>query len=264
MLRTNCLIGFPVLTSFLILAGCANDPYFSPPPTAEVRAGLGKVAVQSAPSVTHVGVDKPYTPGKAAAAGAMEAIGGIGGSGGGGDLGGIEIVLVPIAAVVGGTWGGMHGTPEAEAQADWQVLSNACAKLDFQKALRRDVITAIGKYTRVPVAQRDADTLLELSVLEAGLVGERYKDSPLTVFIKVQARLVRLSDSQEVYKHIWTHKGRIHTYEQWAGDDARLFRKELSRVCGEVAVIMVREMFLPKRSRKDDWWSGDHAPKYSW
>jgi hypothetical protein len=261
MKNTHLNVGFLGLISYLVLVGCANDPHFSPPPTAEVRAALGRVAVQSASSVTNAGVEKPYTPGKAAAAGAMEAISGMGSSGG--DFAGIAIVILPIAALVGGTVGGMRGTPEAEAQAEWQVLSNACATLDFQRALRRDVIMAMGKYTRVPVVQagrsgvstqRTADTLLELSVLQAGLAGKNFKNSPMTVFLTVQARLVRLSDGQELYKHVWMQTGSKKPYSLWASRDASLFRKELAYACRNVAVQMVREMFLAQPSRKKAWW----------
>lgn len=243
------------LISCLVLAGCANDPYMSQPPTAEVRASLGRVAVQSSSSGIHVDVEKPHTRGKAAAAGVMDALSGIDG-GGGGDFGGIVIFLLPIAAVVGGTVGGMHGTQEAEAQAEWEALSNACTTLDFQEGLRRNVITAMRKYTRVPVqtgesgvfGQRTADTLLELRVLQAGLSGQKYKNSPMTVFLKARARLVRVSDGRELYKHVWIQTGRELTYDQWAGHNARLFRGELSYLCGKVAVRMVREMFLAQSS----------------
>ena len=261
MKNTRFHVGFLGLVSSLMLGGCGNDPHFSPPPTPEVRASLGRVAVQSASSVTHAGVEKPYTPGKAAAAGAMEAISGIGSSGGG-DYAGVAIVLLPIAAVVGGTVGGMHGTPEAEAQTEWQVLSNTCDTLDFQRALRRDVILAMEKYTRIPVVhagksgvltQRTADTLLEVSVLQAGLAGRKYKNSPMTVFLKVQARLVRLSDGQELYRHVWMQTGSQRTYSQWANRDALLFRKELAYACRKVAVQMIREMFLAQPSRKNAW-----------
>jgi hypothetical protein len=260
MKHTHFHHGFLGMILYLVLVGCANDPHFSPPPTAEVRASLGRVAVQSASSATNAGVEKPYTRGKAAAAGAMEAISGMGSSGG--DFAGIAIVILPIAAVVGGTVGGMHGTPEAEAQAEWQVLSNTCATLDFQRALRRDVIMAMGKYTRIPVVQagqsgvstpRTADTLLELSVLQAGLAGKKYHDSPMTVFLKVQARLVRLSDGKELYKHVWLQAGSTKTYSQWASRDAALFRKELAYACRNVAVEMVREMFLAQPRRKNAW-----------
>jgi len=248
------------LIPYLVLVGCARDPYLSSPPSAEVLSGLGRVAVQSTSSVTNAGVDKPYTRGEAVAAGATDAISGLGGSGGGGDFGGIVIVLVPFAAVVGGTAGGMHGTPEEEAIAEWQILSDSLAKMDLQTALRRDVTAAIRKHTRITVAQsggsgapssRAADSLLELSVLKAGLAGKRFENSQLKAFVTVQARLVRLSDESELYRHIWTQTGGECTYYEWASHDGRLFRKELSSACEGVAGVMVREMFHAHPTYRD-------------
>jgi hypothetical protein len=153
MKSTRFNVVFLGYISCLVLVGCANDPHFSQPPTAEVRASLGRVAGQS--GVT---------------------------------------------------------------------------------------------------TQRTADTLLELSVLQAGLAGKKYKNSPMTVFLKVQARLVRLSYGQELYRHVWMQTGSKRTYSQWASRDASLFRKELAYACRNVAVQMVREMFLAQPSRKKAWW----------
>ena len=90
----------------LLLVGCATTK--TSPPTEEVRARLGTVAVQSAKFTTQTELVKPFTPGQAAAAGALVAVAEMTS---GRELG---LLLMPIGALVGGVRGSAQGTPKNE------------------------------------------------------------------------------------------------------------------------------------------------------
>ena len=243
-----------ILPLFLLI-GCANE--LTRVPTAAVRARIGRVAVQAAPSITQTSFVKPYTRGQAAAAAAWEMLEGRE----------VGVLLMPVGATVGA----MYGTPTEEIEAGSTVLANACAGVDFQKTVRRDVVAAIGKYTRHPVVPAgrsrthpSANSTLELNVLQAGLAGKRYKNSKLKVFLLVQAHLKSLPDGTELYQNAWYQIGSEQTFNEWSEQGGRALRQELAFTSREVAARIVREIFLAETPAKGDWFSPSPSSPDGW
>lgn len=249
----NTRMGWLAIPLFL-LVGCAAPTV---PPTKEVRARLGTVAVQSARFTTQTELVKPYTPGQAAAAGALQ--GGLGLATSGNVVG---VLLMPAGVVVGGVVGGIYGTPKEATESAGNELRKACAELDFQETVRKDVIAAMRKQTRHPVIQAGkfgtgsiarANSLLEVNVLSAGLCGSEYKNARLALFLRVQARLLSWPDGAVLYEHIWLHTSGNRTFFGWAEQGARPFRQELSIASQAVAESIITEIFLAGPPRKNGW-----------
>ena len=110
-----------------------------------------------------------------------------------------------------------------------------------------------GSITGSAATNQIIDTILEVTVLNAGLSGGRSSSSPLAVFLQVRVRLVRARDGVELYEHTWVpHSGSL-TFKQWAADNAQPLRQVLTKMIPALAESIVEELFLvydPKPSEK--------------
>jgi hypothetical protein len=215
------------------------------------------VAVQSAQFTTQTELVKPYTPGQAAAAGALQ--GGLGLATSGEEVG---VLLMPVGVMVGGVVGGIHGTPKEATEAAGNELRKACAELDFQETVRKDVIAAMRKQTRHPVIQAGkfgtgsiarANSLLEVNVQAAGLCGSKYKNARLPLFLRGQVRLLSWPDGAVLYELSWLHTSGNRTFCGWAAQGARPFRRELAIASRALAESIITQIFLAGPPRKSDW-----------
>lgn len=253
LLAATILPSALLLIPLALLVGCAGP---TAQLTEEARVNLGTVAVQSARFTTQTEVAVPLTPGQAAASVALQLGLSLALTG---DMAGV--LLMPVGVVVGGVVGGVQGTPKKATEAAETALLKACAELDFQETVRRDVATAIRKNTRHPVAQAakpgtkslpHAHSLLEINVLTAGLSGSQFRDANLSLFLRVQARLMSMPGGAVLYEHTWLHTSGDRTFNEWAVHDARPFRGELSIASRAVAKSIIREIFLAQPPRKGD------------
>ena len=219
------------------------------------------MVVQSAGEKTLAQLAKPMTKGQAAAAGALRGMLAAGGGGGSasGSAGGagalVTLAVLPVGALVGGVVGGAQGTPKAEVEAAEKALLKAFAEMNFQETVRREVVSAARKNTRHSVVNADergsnshADSVLEVNVLAAGISGSGEKNAPLAMFLRVRVRLLGMPDRSTLYEHTWVHTSGARPFNDWAAQDARAFRQELSTASRAVAESIVEEIFLAYRS----------------
>lgn len=246
---------------FVLFVVCAVNPACSPrhvpPPSEAVRARLGRVAVQSAETGTLPQLAKPKTKGQAAAAGALDgmlATGRCTGSASGSAAGAaalVQLALLPVGAVAGGVVGRTQGTAKAEVEAAERALLKAFAEMNFQEAVRKEVVRAARRNTRHPIVSGDErgsdrrpDSVLEVNVLEAGLAGDGKKNAPMSMFLRVRVRLLDGTNGSVLYDNTWVQTSGSRTFKDWAAQDACMFRQELSSASRGVAGNIVEEVFL--------------------
>jgi hypothetical protein len=250
-------------------AGCATDPAqathpFPPPPTQEVRSSLKQILVVSATSEARSYFAKPDTSGKAAGKGALLGMATVGQAMGHTSSGiGVLVVVfaLPVGAAVGAISGGMHGTSKEEIAAVEKILTRAFSEMDFQTAIRGQVVEAGRKNTRrefilnelSPATPdgRHTDAILEVTVLSAGLAGRGEKGAPLTMFLKVQVRLVKSAAEQPIYSNTWVQTSGARPFREWGENDGQAFRKELGNATRAVAESIIEELFLAYRPARN-------------
>lgn len=263
--------GWLALAFILCLStGCAtgsapSTQSFPPPPSEEVRAQLNSIRVVSAFAGVRPEFAKPDTKGQAAGKGALAGMAVVGqtiGQGGGSGIAIlVEIAALPIGAAVGAISGSLHGTSKAEVVAAEKTLSRVFSEMDFQMAIRREVVEAGRKNTRhvfvtadevVPALPDGAqtDAILEVTVLSAGLAGKGEKGAPLSVFLRVQVRLLDSPAKPPLYSNIWAQTSGARPFREWAADDGRAFREELANASRKVAESIIEELFLAYRPPK--------------
>jgi hypothetical protein len=181
----------------------------------------------------------------------------------------IWLIMFPIAACTGCIVGAVKAQPDQELDAETEAaLREAFEQVNIQEVVRDCIwLTAIEKtnYTffnldeRGPsspdeevdyshVADKGIDTVLEISVLDVGLVGSGKTYPNLVFFMSLQTRLIRAVDGEEVYTTIVPYYGEMHTYSLWAADNAKLFRAALSTGSEKLSGEVVELLFIKPRS----------------
>lgn len=249
-----------------LAAGCATDPSraphsFPPPPSEAVRVRLNPVLVVSAISETKSHFAKPYTKGQAVGAGALTGMLAAGEALAQSSQSGIaiplEIVVLPFGAVVGAIIGSFHGTSKREIIAAEKTLTRAFSDIDFQMALRRELVEAGRKNTQrvfftvdeaaPALTNGQPGALLEVTVLSAGLAGKGKEGAPLTMFLRIQVRLLNSAAEPPLYSHVWVQTSGARPFAEWAANDSRAFREELGKASRAAAESIIEELFLAYR-----------------
>ena len=175
----------------------------------------------------------------------------------------IWLITLPFFACAGCIVGAVKAKPTEELDAESEVaLRDVFEQVNIQQITRDCILwTAREKtnYTFVNLDERGpsspdeevdysslADegitTVLEISVLDVGLVeiSENYPN--LAFFMSLQTKLIRAVDGEEVYAAIVPYYGEMHKESLWAADNAKLFRAALhtgsEKVSGEVVELM--------------------------
>jgi len=258
-----------VVFLFLILhVSCAHKEPL--PPSAEVRKNLGKIGVASGCFKPKCSLHKSTTSGSKLASGAAKGAGNgalevLGAGSTGGDFGFcIALALAPFGACIGCLVGAekSQSTQKLDAESE-AALRNAFDQVNFQEVTRDRILRTAGKktsYTFVnlgeqgpstpggkfdycSVADKGIDTVLEISVLEAGLVGtgEIYPD--LQLFMSLRTQLIRAVDGKELYVAELTYKGSMQCYSAWAEENGQRFREELITGCEKLSERTVELLF---------------------
>lgn len=269
----------PLLAIVLLLGtGCANNPHakaFPPPPSEEIRAHLGTIGLLGAGDLTNSLLQKPLSTGAATAAGAgMGALWGlvagaeVGRAGGGPGVVAMVLVwsvAVPVGTLVGAAIGNMEGMPVRKRQEAENRLHLAVIETDVQHRLQDQVLQLVHQRTQETVVPLDdhgltgsadtnqvVDTILEVTVLNAGLSGVRDSSAPLAAFLQVRVRLVRARNGEELYSHTWVPRSGSLTFEKWADDNARPLREELPKMIRPLAESIVEELFVVYEPKQPD------------
>lgn len=240
------------------------------PPSSEVRKNLGTIVVVSGCFKPKCSLQKRSTSRNKLASGAAKGAGEgalevLSASSTGGEFGFcLGLALAPFGACIGCLVGAEKSgsTQKLDAESE-SALRNAFEQVNFQEITRDRILrTAREKtsYTFVSLGERGpstpgeefdycslankgVDTVLEIAVLEAGLVGsgEIYPD--LQVFVSSRTRLIRAVDGEELYAAKVTYKGAMQWYSAWAEENGQRFREELNNGCERLSNRVVELLF---------------------
>ena len=174
------------------------------------------------------------------------------------------VVLTPFALCGGALSGAAKARPVEKLDAESETaLRNAFQQVNLQE-LMRDRILRIARektnYTFVnlveqgpstpdegfdysAVANQGIHTVLEIAVLEVGLVGNAEIYPNLQFFMSARTRLILAVDGEEVYVETLAYKGAMHTYSVWAADNAQSFGEELRGGSEELSERIVELLF---------------------
>jgi|GEM_PF-2106315 len=254
---------------FLALGACAQPRFY--PPDPETRAQLDGIAVVAegrAPSP--VRPDRPVEgAGEGAASGAGQgALGSVmggayAGASSGDPLGfvvltALGIVLAPPAAVIGGVVGASRAHSADEVQAADEALRAGLADVALLDRLHARVTESLRARTPLRVvalrpaerpdfaslAVRGVASVLEIGVTRFDMTADGEISPDITIHFDVEARLLRASDGQELYRRAWAYRSREHNYFDLAEDDAALLRAQIATAERVMAEKIVYDLFV--------------------
>jgi len=252
---------------FLILQlSCAHKE--PPSPSEEVRENFGTIGVALACFKPERSLQKRTSElASEALRGALEAEGKMYDmtTPGTGDFGQICCLFLTPFTMCGGA---LSGAGKAESVEKLDAESEAALRNAFQQVnvqeLMRDRILRIARdrtnYTFVnlgdqgpstpdedfdysSVANQDIHTVLEIAVLDAGLVGSAAIHPNLQFFMIARIRLIRAVDGEELYLSTLTYKGAMQRYSAWAVNNAHPFGQEFCTGSEEFSKRIVELLF---------------------
>lgn len=121
--------------------------------------------------------------------------------------------------------------------------------------LDRSPDSARSQFVSKPLgATRMADAAIHIRITSASLTGEGEHNPRLSLCIKGEADIVRLSDGVKLCSFPMEFRSEKHRYTKWAADDADLFRKELKHGYSELGKaladrLVTRGIVPPEGSR---------------
>ncbi len=88
------------------------------------------------------------------------------------------------------------------------------------------------------------DTILEISVMEVGLVRGQTGRKHLGFFMVTRVRLINVNDGEELYYKNHYFRGREKTLAEWTDDDARLLREEWKSSYQVISQYILERVFM--------------------
>ena len=236
----------------LLLCGCATQRppvYFElpAPPTEEVRAQLGTIAIVATATNPATDFTKPMGKGQAAGHGGWVgfwtpvAIGGSGGNAYGAILG---LFLSPLTGTIGAIYGATAGMRQEEYNEDCRSLSRAIQDSSMSSRLQTAVADSVRNLTSERIVTTDAQTVLELTPSQIGLTGKVDIEPPLKFQWEMLARLVRVADGAELFSAQFHYDGSVHTLREWAAEQAGLFSREIDAAIPVFTRQLTEQIFL--------------------
>jgi len=261
MVARGRLLSVLIGGTLLAAGGCASVP--APPPSEEVRAGLGRLGICSAPASTSGEWNMPAKGGwagggRGAAVGALSVLAapcaGYGCA--------ANVLLAPVGAVVGGIAGSAMAEPTTVVKEAEAAIQSAFADLRIPYLLRDQVAhTARAETPHSLVPQEDVadtdtscvrsegvagpvDTVLQISIHGYGTKAAWRPNPPVFLFLDTDVRLLRAADGTVIYsrKVAWMSAGR--PLAEWAVANGDPVREELGRGIQYLAERIVDVVFL--------------------
>ncbi len=192
----------------------------------------------------------------------------------------IGLVIIPlfvvVGAAIGATVGAIDGAEQAiakDAAEEIRVcISEVLMTPQIQRNARNRVLAvAIRETSRsfvaindqgpfVPqapigyrsLADRGIDTVLEVSILKAGLAGGRGDHLDLQAFFLAQVRVVRVADDSEIFRREGWYGTEYHPLHKLCADNGRVLQAALEGVYANMADAIVEEVFLLWRPGDED------------
>jgi len=180
-------------------------------------------------------------------------------------VGGCQLTLIfcPFGAVAGAIIGALVAAPVGAALAEPDLvvgreaaLQQVVGDMAFGRALRdrvaalgqehtAAVLEAVASPVEPPDTAPEIQTRLELAVDRVVLVGPARLTPPVALVVRIQARLVRVSDDAELYAQSLTYHGRSRELTEWS--EARI-RADLALALDALAERVVDDVFLVRTS----------------
>jgi hypothetical protein len=264
-MKSKLLIFCVLITLFAEMSYAKKLP---PPPSEKIRTQLGTIGVVSADFMPKAvrGVPAKGWVGRAAR-GAAEAEGKVYEATAmhGGEVGMFACcVATPFALCIGGLKGAIKGPSAEEVEESEAVLGDVLKEMQVQEKMRDHIFQVAQKQTRHSfvvlegqgpitsdeelsygsLSDRGIDTVLEVSVMNVDLRGKWKSIYPLTFFMTIRARLIRVGDGEVLYVATLIYQSTDHNLLDWEANDFKLFREEFTRCYPIVAEKIVEELFL--------------------
>ena len=250
------------LAAATLFSGCQTARVL-PPPSAEFRERLGKIAVVALTNAPQIRLQTPDSRADILAEKDTNELvtPRTVGRKLGGSTGGPEALVVGSVAlatpilVMGGAplWQelrrgyGLVVADNASAVARASaVLKHAVSGLSFDQQLAervRQALTDRAPAASTSSAAHDADTVLELMVYEPNLSGSESINPGLQLSLGLRVRLLDRHTRGQLYYDYLDYRGPRHTFVRWAADDARLFREELDRCLAHLSSEIAAQLF---------------------
>jgi hypothetical protein len=236
--------GLAMLLVFPLGCGQPTRVRFSPD---EARAEFGRIGIATTDTRPTTGFDRPLTSRwEAAGQGALAGL-----------VIGLSfpplILLVPVTVPAFAILGASEARSPEEVEQGAGTLEHAVVESDIQELLRQAVILRLTeRYTSVityKVSAVDAGTelnaVIEVRVAEVSLKGHGFfpVDPPLRLDLHADVRVVRVGSTGGSRKIVTEGEGDGHTFLEWAGDDAKLFKEQVPRELERLADTIVDEVF---------------------
>jgi len=214
------------------------------PPTQELRAGLGRIAVVAVrPSR---GPDASGLPSVGTGAGPGAAIGTVAAF----EVPWVGILLMPLGALGGAIAGSAVSHSEAEISQAQRSIAAALTQTDVTGRIRADMV-ATAPHDQTLEAVDTAmptgfDHVLEVEVRSIGFTsssGGTY-DPDVTTWVIARTRVRRTTDDACVYERLWLYRSPEQAYFSLAAANAQLMRTELQTAAERLAARMADDLFV--------------------
>ena len=271
-------IAASIFSGFLVfggMIGCSQTPKIytmAPENLEEIRSGFGRVGVTISSYRLKTKIVRPakgvtggMTRGIVMGAATPVAIGFVSPVPGGTFVG---LLVAPFTAVAGAVYGSTKGVPAEEIEQAEEAGNAAIAHLrnmNLRQKFVQELVNLGNKRThyefidlsgmgpsepkenvRYDLQQlNEIDTILELRVDRSGLWGLYTIDPPSTVFIEINARLVRTQDNEIVInERFFCGSEEERKYVEWSANDGQLFIDEYVICFYEIVDKIIDDLFL--------------------
>ena len=242
----------------LLGSGCATGsrtPAYvthPPPPSEEVRAGLGVITVVvTEPQATEIA--PPMDKGRSAEQGAFQGllIAPAAGAATGDPYAFVgSLFLSPLTAAGGALYGAFAGMSKEEHKRITMTLQKVVLTGNVPARLERGCVEAIRRLApRTLLARTNApagatQTTLEVVPLMFGLDAGEGINPPMTLNCAVQVRFVRAGDGTALFTGHFQYFGATDTLRRWAADDGAKFRQGITAACNDLVGQIAERVFL--------------------
>ncbi len=161
---------------------------------------------------------------------------------------GAGIALSPVGAAVGAAAGALSAPSRAETDRNMAALGRALGDTQVPEAFLGELLEAGHSYRILPpivehpdMPAPSVDAFLELEGPWISLTSRDPTDwtPELRLRVRVDAKLVRASDGEELRSWALEHEGRAARLSDWGRDEAQLLRVELARALRSLAIQTV-------------------------
>jgi hypothetical protein len=259
----------------LVLSQIACAPKNYNFPSEEARANFGIIAVVPDSSTPAQNFSPEFAKGRLSGAGKGAAAGATGGAAGGAYLAVGCVVCIPflplfvaggaaLGGVAGGAIGAINAVPADEAEKMETAINKALADLTVQSKLAEQVLktgeamttyrfiltegrcskSADGTLNYDCLKELGIDSVFETTVTSIGFAGGKGGDPAISLVMKADTRLVRISDGAQIYNGSFEDNCRTLRVSVWAADDARLVGEEVENCYKDLSERIIEEAFI--------------------